>query len=64
MIQAAKNTGYQDLPLPSQVKPIQAFDVPSVPVHGVYRYVEKRREVQFSWIDRDACRMFVEFSVQ
>lgn len=64
IILAAKKAGYRDLPLPSQIKPIQDFDAPTVPIHGVYQYIEGPREIRFNWIDKDSCRMFVEFSVQ
>ena len=62
---AAKTLGYRELPLPDGINPPYEVGQPSIPHHGLFRYLKPRpQEMRFSWIDADSCRVYVEFSLE
>ncbi len=64
-ITAAKSIGYKELPLPTGLDIPSETGQPSAPKRGLYRYLKPRpKEMRFSWIDTDDCRVYVEDSIE
>jgi|GEM_PF-3289587 len=64
-IEAAKSIGYRELPLPNDFTVPYVDGQPSIPTHGLFRYLKpKQQEMRFSWVDTDNCRVYVEFSIE
>lgn len=64
-IAAARSIGYSELPLPDDLRIPAEVGQPSIPKRGLYRYLKPRpQEMQFSWIDTNDCRVYVECSVE